>query len=112
MKADRAAERERVRRLREQGREVVAELRAATGSMGLDFCELHLREGTRPDAEPSIAWGCTTVDTAHRFLDLLALLDATREAEAALMARIFRRYPQLRSGLHPHTQPSPSRLRY
>ncbi|WP_055591159.1 hypothetical protein [Peterkaempfera griseoplana] len=78
------------------GHEVVAELRVATGSMGLAFPELCLRE------EDGIAWGCTTVETAHRFLDLLALMDAAREAEAALMARIYRRYPQLRHGLHPH----------
>lgn len=78
------------------GHEVVAELRLATGSMNLDFPELELCEGG------GIAWGCTSVETAHRFLDLLALMDATREAEAALMARTFRRYPDLRQGLHPH----------
>ncbi|MFJ6216313.1 hypothetical protein ACIQGZ_23740 [Streptomyces sp. NPDC092296] len=87
---------------RGRAHEVVAELRAATGSMALDFFELHLHEDPAPDAEPAVAWGRTTIETAQRFLDLLALIDAAREAETALLARIFRRYPELSPGLRPH----------
>ena len=81
-----------------EGHELVAELRLTTGSMGLDFPELRLHDDGR------ITWGRTSAETARRFLDLLALLDTAREAEAALMARIFRRHPQLRHGLHPHRE--------
>jgi hypothetical protein len=60
--------------------------------MGLHFPELDLCQ------DGATSWGRTDPETAHRFVDLLALLDATREAEAALMARTFRRYCSDRIG--------------
>ena len=77
----------------DDGRKLVAELRLATGSMNLHFPELELY----PDG--TVAWGCTDLETAHRFLDLLALLDAAREAKVALLAHILRSHPRLGKGL-------------